>query len=103
MLCEALVTGLEKCEWVLSVRIGLSLHGSPFMKQRKICKDKLVLHSRKLRSLRRRRRMNQWQDLIVGTLEVAPEVQVFVNIVGALFLLEIALSVVSFLGGIGRR
>lgn len=47
--------------------------------------------------------MNQWQDLIVGTLEVAPEVQVFVNIIGALFLLEIALSVVSFLGGIGRR
>lgn len=44
--------------------------------------------------------MSEWRDLIIGTLQVAPELEVFVNIVGALFLLEIATLCVAFLGGI---
>lgn len=47
--------------------------------------------------------MTAWQELVIGTFQIAPELTVFVNVIGALFLLEIALSVVSFLGGIGRR
>lgn len=43
--------------------------------------------------------MDQWISLIIGDLDVMPEVIVLVKMCGALFLLEIATSVVAFLGG----
>lgn len=46
--------------------------------------------------------METWKDLIVGTLEIAPELQVLVNLVGALFLLELASGIVALLGGVRR-
>ena len=47
--------------------------------------------------------MDAWITMIVGSDTVVPELMVFCRIVGALFLLEIALTVVSFLSGIGKR
>lgn len=46
--------------------------------------------------------MNEWQDLIIGSELVASELKVFVNLVGALFLLEIATQIAAFIGGIKR-
>lgn len=46
--------------------------------------------------------MSAWQDLIVGSLEISNELSVLVNIIGALFLLEIITSVVAFLSGVRR-
>ena len=46
--------------------------------------------------------MNEWKEIIIGTLEIAPELEVFVNLVGALFLLEIITQVAAFIGGVKR-
>lgn len=46
--------------------------------------------------------MNEWQNLIIGTLEVAPELQVLVNLVGALFLLEIGTQIIALISGVKR-
>lgn len=46
--------------------------------------------------------MNQWNELIIGTLQVAPELQVLVNLIGAMFLLEIATNIVALLSGMKR-
>lgn len=46
--------------------------------------------------------MDSWYNLIVGTLVIAPEISVLVNIIGAVFLLEIVSNVVALLSSIKR-
>lgn len=46
--------------------------------------------------------MDLWQNLVVGTLEIVPELSVLVNIIGAMFLLEIATSAIALLSGVRR-
>lgn len=46
--------------------------------------------------------MNEWYDLIVGSLEIAPELQVIVNIVGALLLLEVITLAFNIIGSFKR-
>lgn len=47
--------------------------------------------------------MDLWQNLVVGTLEIVPELSVLVNIIGAMFLLEIATSAIALLSGVRRQ
>lgn len=47
--------------------------------------------------------MDSLISLIVGELQVAPEVVVVVRMVIIMFALELFASVVHFLGGMGRR
>lgn len=44
--------------------------------------------------------MNEWLELVQGTLEIAPELQVFVKITGAMFLLEIVTLAVALIGSL---
>lgn len=46
--------------------------------------------------------MDAWYNLIVGTLDIAPEISVLVNIIGAVFLLEIITNVVALLSSVKR-
>lgn len=47
--------------------------------------------------------MDSLLSLLVGELEVAPEIVVTARMILVMFALEIFASVVHFLGGVGRR
>lgn len=42
--------------------------------------------------------MSAWLEFIVGTLEVSPEIQVFVNLVGATLFLEVVTLAFNLIG-----
>lgn len=46
--------------------------------------------------------MNEWYELIVGTLEIAPELSVLVNLIGALLILEILTLAFNIIGSFKR-
>lgn len=46
--------------------------------------------------------MEQWSELIIGTLQISPELQVFVNLVGATLLLEIVTLAFNLIGSFKR-
>lgn len=42
--------------------------------------------------------MSAWDELIVGTLEIAPELQVLVNLVGVCLMLELVTLAFNLIG-----
>lgn len=42
--------------------------------------------------------MNEWKELIVGTLEIAPEIEVLVNLIGVCLIMELITLAFNLLG-----
>lgn len=46
--------------------------------------------------------MDVWIDLVVGSLDILPEVKALISLIGVCYMLEIITSVVAFIGGVKR-
>lgn len=46
--------------------------------------------------------MDAWKELVIGTLEIAPELEVLVSCIGAMFFLEVATNIIALIAGVKR-
>lgn len=46
--------------------------------------------------------MDSFVNIVIGTLQIAPEIEVLVRLIGVLYLLEVITSAIAFIGGVRR-